>query len=59
MGDYCLFCGKTVEADKWREHMLATHRAVLAENPINENGEWKPITNLKEISSKLVNQDSQ
>ena len=43
MKDYCLFCGHKVRHDLWREHMLETHKAVLASPPQDGRGDWKPM----------------
>lgn len=40
MSDYCYLCGAQVHQDKWREHMLIKHKAVLYENP-KVNGKWR------------------
>ena len=37
--DFCYFCGAIVHQDKWREHMLIKHKAVLTEDP-KPKGEW-------------------
>jgi hypothetical protein len=44
--DYCLFCGKRVDSNKWREHMKE-HKAVLKESPVDKNGNWKLLKDNK------------
>lgn len=35
--DFCALCGKRVEQDRWRQHMI-WHQMVLEESPL-KNGE--------------------
>jgi len=38
--DYCGHCGKKVNRNNWREHMLKTHICVLKEEPFDKEGNW-------------------
>ena len=41
LGDFCLFCGNEVSQDKWRQHMIEVHKAVLKESPKYTSGLWR------------------
>lgn len=46
--DYCYLCGALVHQDKWRDHMLVKHKAVLSEDP-RPGGKWKRTYKLVEF----------
>ena len=50
--DYCFFCGKTVEQDGWRDHMIG-HNVVLENSPLR-NGTWLDHNDVKVAAKKAA-----